>query len=92
MNTKKLNLSKVSAIIMATCAIGILYINYFVKETADEPIMPIILMGMAIMFYFQKPSKKPEKFDLSTKKARIIFGFAIIFLVTGIAAFLYTVL
>lgn len=92
METKKLNFSKVAAIIIMLCVIGILYINYFVKETADAPLMSIILLGLAIVFFFQKPAKEPEKLNLSTKKGKIILTTVIFTLVAGIATLVFTIL
>ena len=92
METKKLNFSKIAAIIIAVCAIGIIIIKYFTNGDMDSYILPFILLFVSVVFFSQKPKKEVKQVDVNSTKGRIILFLASIAFVSGVVVFFSTLL
>lgn len=84
METKNVNLRRVLGIIIVVSAIGIMILKYFTFKSYDDFIMPIILVGMGIMFTFMKPEEEKKQIVLSRRKQFILVSTLSIVVVAGI--------
>lgn len=88
MEATKVNLSKISGVIIMICALGIAAVNIILKENPDSFIMPFILFVVGISFISKKQSAETKQPVISAKKQRIILATLSISLIAGIVIFI----
>lgn len=54
MNIKKINIVKISGIIIAICGGGIMGLNYYNNSDLESYTLPVILVCLSVIFIFQK--------------------------------------